>query len=140
MLDLTGKKNYLDMNKHVNSVIGMKTIERIDRIRDAIDRLGFQMGHPNHALMTDVDAVALQPKNNCLPIYARDAVLFTGSLHDLEQWLKGLDWARQYDSYLGAMSDKRRDQYEAKEVVRLEKIKYNKARAETFETLKKEHK
>jgi hypothetical protein len=37
---------------------------------------------------------------------------------------------------IGATSDKRREQYEAKEVARQERIKYNKARAETFKILK----
>jgi hypothetical protein len=39
---------------------------------------------------------------------------------------------------IGATSDKRREQYEAKEVARLAKIQYNKERAETFKILKQE--
>jgi hypothetical protein len=65
--------------------------------------------------------------------------LFTGSLSDVENFLDGIRWARNYDNMIGATSDKRREQYEAKEVARLERIKYNKERAETFNTLKKEH-
>ncbi len=130
------------MNKHVGTVVGMNIIERIDRVREVVDRLGFRMGKPPYAAYGEtenVDNIALYPKDDCLPIYTRDACLFTGNLSELEYWIKGLDWARQYDSYLGAMSDKRREQYEAKEIARIEKIKYNKARAETFNTLKKEH-
>jgi hypothetical protein len=40
---------------------------------------------------------------------------------------------------IGATSDKRREQYEAKEVARLERIVYNKAKAETFKVLKDKH-
>jgi hypothetical protein len=114
-------------------------IERIDRVRASIDRLGFRMGKTPYQAVADIDTITLYPKGNCLPVYSRDAALFTGTLLDLERWLAGLDWARQYDSYLGAMSDKRREQYEAKEIARIEKIKYNKAKAETFNTLKKEY-
>lgn len=127
------------MSKHIAGVIGLDMIERIDRVRASVDRLGFRMGKTPYQAVADIDTITLYPKDNCLPVYSRDAALFTGTLLDLERWLAGLDWARQYDSYLGAMSDKRREQYEAKEIARIEKIKYNKARAETFETLKKEH-
>lgn len=130
------------MIRHVGTVIGMSMIDRIDRIREAVDRLGFRMGKPPYSAISEtdnIDTIALYPKGNLLPVYARDACLFTGNLVELEYWVKGLDWARQYDSYLGAMSDKRREQYEAKEVARIEKIKYNKAKAETFNTLKKEY-
>ena len=116
----------------------MNMIDRIDRVRAAVDRLGFCMGKTPYHLSEDLDSITLYPKDNALPIYAKDAALFTGNLAELEQWLKGVDWARQYDSYLGAMSDKRREQYEAKEVARQERIKYNKARAETFKILKED--
>lgn len=128
--------------KHIGIGVGMNMIERIDSIRAVVDRLGFRMGKAPYAAYgeTDnLDNIALYPKDDCLPIYSRDACVFTGNLVELEYWIKGLDWARQYDSYLGAMSDKRRVQYEEKEVARQERIKYNKAKAETFQTLKKEH-
>ncbi len=128
--------------KHVGIAVGMNMIERIDSIRAVVDRLGFRMGKPPYATYGEpdnIDNIALYPKDNCLPVYNRDAMLFVGNLVELEQWIKGLDWARQYDSYLGVASEQRRAQYEAKEVARQERIKYNKAKAKTFETLKKEH-
>lgn len=122
------------------SGIGIKMIERIDRVRVAVDHLGFRMGKaPTSYYDHTADVIGLYPKDGCLPIYHKDACLFVGTLADLEQWLKGLDWARQYDSYLGACTEKRRQQHEAKEVARQERIRYNKAKAETFKTLKKEH-
>jgi hypothetical protein len=125
--------------KHVGIGVGIDMIERIDSARAVVDRLGFRMGKPPHYFPGDIDTIALYPKDNCLPVYNRDAVLFTGNLSDLEQWIKGIDWARQYDSYLGVASEQRRAQYETKEIARQERAKYNKAKAETFETLKKEH-
>lgn len=128
--------------KHVGIAIGMDTIERIDRVRAVVDRLGFRMGKPPYAAYGEtenVDNIALYPKDDSLPIYNRDACLFTGNLVELEYWIKGVDWARQYDSYLGVANEQRRAQCEAKEVARQERAKYNKAKAETFTTLKKEH-
>ena len=127
--------------KHVGVAVGMDMIERIDRVRDLADFFGFRLGRRPHSGFGDsgIDPIALYPKEDRLPVYSRDACLFTGSLNDVENFLDGIQWARKYDNLIGAMSDKRREQFEAKEVARLERIVYNKAKAETFKTLKKEH-
>jgi hypothetical protein len=128
------------MNKHVGNVIGMDMIERIDRVRELAEFFGFRLGRTHHLVgYNGTDEIALYPKDSRLPTYSRDACLFTGSLSDVENFLNGIRWAQQYDNLIGATSDKRRAQYEAKEVARLERIKYNKERAETFNNLKKEH-
>jgi len=32
-----------------------------------------------------------------LPIYCRDAELFVGTLEGAEYWMRGVEWARDYD-------------------------------------------
>lgn len=59
-----------------------------------------------------IDQVALKPKDDCLPIYARDAELFVGTLNDLESWLQGVKWARDYDSLLRISSQTSRGKKE----------------------------
>ena len=44
--------------------------------------------------------VALKPRDECLPVYSRDAEVFVGTLEALEHWLQGLHFARKYDSML----------------------------------------
>ena len=126
--------------KHVGVAIGMNMIERIDRIRELAEFFGFRLGRRPHSGFGDseLDVIALYPKDDRLPTYSRDACLFTGSLLDVENFLDGIQWARKYDNLIGATSDKRREQYEAKEVARLAKIRYNKERAETYKILKQE--
>jgi hypothetical protein len=128
------------MNKHVGAAVGMNMIERIDQVRELADFFGFRLDRRPHSGFGDsgIDVIALYPKDSRLPTYSRDACLFTGSLSDVENFLDGIRWARKYDNMIGATSDKRREQYEAKEVARLERIVYNKAKAETFKILKKE--
>ena len=56
------------------------------------------------------DVVAVKPMDqDSLPVYSRDAELFVGTLDALENWIKGIDWARRYDSMLfgNAHNDKR---------------------------------
>jgi len=126
------------MTKHVGAAVGMNIIERIDYVKELADFFGFRLGRRPHSGFGDsaIDPIALYPKDNQLPTYSRDACLFTGSLSDIENFLDGIRWARNYDNMIGATSDKRREQYEAKEVARLERIVYNKAKAETFKILK----
>lgn len=126
--------------KHVGVAIGMDMVERIDRVRDLASFFGFRLGrrqlHGFEASGTDV--ITLYPKDDRLPTYSRDACLFTGSLLDVENFLDGIQWARKYDNLIGATTDQRRTQYEAREVARLAKMKLNKEKAETFKILKQE--
>ena len=126
--------------KYVGVAIGMNMIERIDRVRDMAEFFGFRLGRRPHSGFGDseLDVIALYPMDDRLPTYSRDACLFTGSLSDVENFLDGIQWARKYDNLIGATTDQRRTQYEAREVARLAKMKLNKEKAETFKILKQE--
>ena len=78
---------------------GWNTIQRIKRIEEEIDKIGFKFAKCKHGDFTDLHgALSLVPKNvDALPIYSRDAELFVGSLERLEDWLSGVKWAREYD-------------------------------------------
>lgn len=126
--------------RHISIGVGMSMIERIDRIRELADFFGFRMGRDPHTKFTDnIDTIVLYPKDVSLPIYSRDACLFTGNINEVDNFLEGIRWARHYDMMLGATTDQRRKQYEDKEVARLAKVKYNKEKAETFKLIKQEH-
>ena len=128
--------------KHVGVAVGMNMIERIDQVRELADFFGFRLGRTPYnttfGASDNIDSIALYPKGDCLPPYSRDACLYTGNLNEVENFLDGIRWARQYDKMIGSCTEQRREQYEAKEVARLAKIKYNKERAETIQILKKE--
>ncbi len=81
---------------------GYSLIQKIRRLEEQCDRLGFMMCHSKHGHYREFgDVVALKPKDeNSLPIYSRDSELFTGTIDDLDVWLRGLEWARQYDQLL----------------------------------------
>jgi hypothetical protein len=48
-------------------------------------------------------------------MYTRDAELFVGSLERLEDWLAGVQWARDYDRMLRVSDDEKRFKAEQKE-------------------------
>ena len=96
---------------------GWNTIQRIKRIEEAIDKLGFKFTKSKHTDWTDDHgSLSLIPKDaDALPIYSRDAELFVGSLERLEDWLAGVRWAREYDTMLRLSDEKKRNSAEQKE-------------------------
>lgn len=89
---------------------GWNTIQRIKRVEQAVDELGFKFSKSKHSDWTeDHGALGLVPKDqDALPIYSRDAELFVGSLERLEDWLAGVKWARDYDMMLRLSNDTKR--------------------------------
>ena len=96
---------------------GWNTIQRIKRIEEQVDKLGFKFSKSKHSDWSDNHgALSLVPKDQeALPIYSRDAELFVGSIERLEDWLAGVRWAREYDMMLRISDDKKRAAGEQKE-------------------------
>jgi hypothetical protein len=96
---------------------GWETIQKIKRIEEQIDALGFKFAKSKHSDWTDAHgALSLKPKDpDALPIYSRDAELFIGTVERLEDWLAGVQWARDYDSMLKLSDNKKRSAAEQKE-------------------------
>ena len=96
---------------------GWNTIQRIKRVEQAVDELGFKFNKSKHSDWTeDHGALSLVPKDHdALPIYSRDAELFVGSIERLEDWLAGVKWAREYDRMLRLSNDTKRARKEQDE-------------------------
>jgi hypothetical protein len=96
---------------------GWETIQKIKRVEDAVDKLGFKFAKSKHSEWSDNHgALSLKPKDpNALPIYSRDAELFIGTVERLEDWLAGVRWAREYDRMLKLSDEKKRGAAEQKE-------------------------
>ena len=92
---------------------GYHTILRMRRLEEEVAKLGFMFAYPKHRYGDEQDMVALKPLNDrALPIYSRDAELFCGTLEQLEVWLRGVQWSRDYDMLLKVSDEKRRDRKE----------------------------
>ena len=96
---------------------GWNTIERVRRLEQQIDELGFKFAKSKHSDWSDDHgALSLKPKDvDSLPIYNRDAELYVGSLEGLETWLHGVRWAREYDMMIKLSDQKKRASAEQKE-------------------------
>lgn len=96
---------------------GYTTIQKFRRLEQQLYDLGFTAQQPRHGrnVMGEyVDLVAVIPKDaESLPIYTRDAELFVGTIDELEQWVRGVNWARDYDSMMfGAKHNSNRERKE----------------------------
>jgi len=89
---------------------GWNTIERIRRLEAKVAKIGFKFNKSKHSDFTDDHgALSLVPIDSmALPIYCRDAELFVGSIERLEDWLAGVQWARDYDRMLKLSDDVKR--------------------------------
>lgn len=93
---------------------GFQTILRFRRLEQEVNELGFVISEPKHGgWSNERDVVGLRPKDEeSVPIYNRDAEVFCGTLEDLNVWLNGVRWARQYDYLLRVSDDKKRERKE----------------------------
>lgn len=93
---------------------GYHTILKCERIKERADKLGFMLCYPRNGWggSRGDDYVAIKPKDDNLPIYARDAELFCGTIDDLNAFFAGLEWARQYDEMLRVSTTKKRERKE----------------------------
>jgi hypothetical protein len=93
---------------------GYNLVREIHQLEQKVEALGFMFCSPkNYTASFSDDLVALKPRDeSSVPVYARDAEVFVGSLAQLRQWLLGVAWARDYDQMLNITTDKRRVQGE----------------------------
>ena len=104
-------------------------IELYKRILDRADKLGFKL--------TGTDAyggqdgnIYLRPKDDdTMPSYTRTASLYNGSLEQVNCWLAGVKWAREYDVMIRVANPVKRDRAEQnirnKQLIELLKTAHN---------------
>lgn len=92
---------------------GYQTVLEVRRLEEDLAKMGLRMCYSRNGGSWNgerVDMVAVKPMDaESLPIYARDAELFVGTLRDLRSWLIGVEWARGYDMMLRLSNDKKRE-------------------------------
>jgi hypothetical protein len=97
----------------IATMSGYNLIRKIRYLEEECHKLGFQMCHAKHYYQEFGDVLALKPRDDCFPVYSRDAELFIGTITELERWIQGFQFARKYDSMIiGKKHDSLRDRKE----------------------------
>lgn len=114
---------------------GYATYQWYRRVEEQARDLGFRLDQPKHYYKETGDVVSLYPLDDALPIYSRDADIYTGTFADVEKFLTGWVKAQQYDMMLRMSNDKKRKAYEAKEVERQRMARLKAEKREVFGVL-----
>lgn len=104
---------------------GYQAVLELRRLEADLDAMGLMLCNPKHGNWssdTFSDRAGVKPKDSTsLPIYSRDAELFTGTLEQIRTWMIGVKWARDYDMMLRLSDEKKRakkeDDYRAKRML-----------------------
>ena len=94
---------------------GYALILKVKRLEEEIHKMGFRWGNSKHGSWGDLEfgeVVSLFPRDEELPLYSRDAAIFTGTINQLEIWLQGVTWARNYDMMMKVSDEKKRTRKE----------------------------
>jgi hypothetical protein len=97
---------------------GYNTVLELRKLEKDVDKLGFMLCAPRSGSwgLENGDLVAIKPKDqDSLPVYSRDVEIFTGTLDQLQTWLQGVKWARDYDLLLRLSDDQKRQRREQDE-------------------------
>ena len=90
---------------------GYSLILKIQSLEKQLHDLGMRWGYSKHGKWGDEefgDKVSVFPRDDELPIFSRDAMLFTGTIYELQTWITGIKWSRDYDMLLRVSDDKKR--------------------------------
>ena len=90
--------------------VGMRTYRRIKECEEKANDLGLEFEASFD--FRDRDLFLLIANGEKLPVYRPGAELFRGNLDEVESFLYGIEWARQYDRMLGLKTDQRREKAE----------------------------
>lgn len=119
---------------------GYSLILKIQSLETQIHDLGFRWGYDKHGRWGDGndfgDKVAIFPRDDELPAYARDAMLFCGTINELQTWINGIKWARDYDMLLKVSNSDKREKGEQKHREYLAKLKKQEEQREMMQILR----
>lgn len=87
---------------------GYNTVLTIRKLEEQIKKMGFRMGYPKNSEYDEFSSmISLMPLDDKLPLYSRDAALFTGTIEDAIQWLRGIEFGINYLKMLKIVTDEK---------------------------------
>ena len=89
---------------------GWNQIQQVRKLEERADKLGLKFSQYKHDDSFGANVALIPKDSDALPIYIRDAQLFVGTLESAASWMKGVMWARDYDSMVidKKLDDKRK--------------------------------
>jgi hypothetical protein len=98
---------------NIAMVAGWQLLKSFRDVEARANKIGLKFAPSKYSGM-EFDTIALVPFDEHLPIYNREAEVFTGTLQDIDKWLQGITWARNYDDLMKVSNDEKRETAERK--------------------------
>lgn len=98
---------------NVAMVAGWQLLRDYRSAEERAAKIGLKFAPSKYSGM-EFDTIALVPLDEHLPVYNREAEVFQGTLQDINKWLQGVDWARNYDNIMKVSNDEKRQTAERK--------------------------
>lgn len=116
---------------------GMNLYRRFKAAEEFAHDLGFMFCASQYRYEENrADTISLKPRNDCLPVYSRDAELFSGAIEQVEIFLEGFAKAKMYLDMVGACPAKKVVEYENKYRAAIEKRRIKEEQKKMFNVLK----
>ncbi len=80
-------------------------IQKLETLQFRLKKLGYVMSQSKYS--NGSYAIGIYPLNDQLPIYCRDAELFSGDTNSIEAWIRGIEHRNDYLYMLKATNDKK---------------------------------
>jgi hypothetical protein len=81
-------------------------IQKIETLQIRLGKLGYVMRQSKHSYSGEYN-IGVYPLDRQLPIYSRDAELFSGTVEMIEAWIRGVYHKNEYLLMLKAITDEK---------------------------------
>ncbi len=98
---------------NVAMVAGWQLLRSFRDVEERANQIGLKFAPSRYSGM-EFDTIALIPLDENLPIYNREAEVFSGTLQDIDKWICGVEWSRNYDNLMMSKNDEKRQTAERK--------------------------
>ena len=98
---------------NIAMVAGWQLLKSFRDVEERANKIGLKFAPSKYSGM-EFDTITLMPLNEYLPIYNREAEVFVGTLQDIDKWLRGVEWSRNYDDLMKVSTHEKRKVAEEK--------------------------
>ena len=98
---------------NIAMVAGWQLLKSFRDVEARANKIGLKFAPSKYSGM-EFDTIALMPLDEQLPVYNREAEVFAGTLQDIDKWLRGAEWARNYDDIMKVSTHEKRQTAERK--------------------------
>ena len=76
--------------------VGFREYQQLQELEREANELGFALGMPRHYDYHGPSMISLYPLDDAYPSYVRDANFFNGDMEEVQSFLQGVKFTREY--------------------------------------------